>query len=298
MNRIIHFSERIPDPSFPDRPRKDKTFCGRKRVIQNLGIISILLLGHLVLRAGDRRFKEIRCFPAPEARQGVAVDVDHIYVVGSQKIGKYDKMTGERVAEWMGDADGPILHLDSGVIVEGKLFCAHSNYPTIPMTSSIEIWDAGTMEHVGSHSFGIHWGSCTWVDLYNGTWWATFAQYDKWKHVTGKGTEWTTLVQFADHWQPLNAWIFPDTVIQRMRPMSNSGGSWGPDGLLYCTGHDHQEVYVLRIPKQGSVLELVEIVPLQVSGQGIAWDRTMPHMVYGIRKEGREVVQLQMISNE
>ena len=23
--------------------------------------------------------------------------------------------------------------------------------------------------------------------------------------------------------------------------MSNSGGSWGPDGLLYCTGHDHPE---------------------------------------------------------
>ena len=245
--------------------------------------------------AGERGFREIRYFPAQEARQGVAVDDAYVYVVGSQRIGKYDKETGERVAEWVGDESGPIIHLDSGVIVDGKLYCAHSNYPELPMTSSVEIWDAATLEHLGNHSFGIYRGSCTWVDCYDGHWWAAFAHYEKWKKDTGKGTECSSVVKFGEDWRELGSWVLPDSVVGRMRPMSNSGGSWGPDSLLYCTGHDYPEVYALRIPEQGSVLELVEVVPLDVYGQGIAWDRTWKNMIYGIRKKDREVVQSELI---
>jgi hypothetical protein len=57
-------------------------------------------------------------------------------------------------------------------------------------------------------------------------------------------------------------------------------------------------VYVLKIPDQGSVLELVEIVPLEVYGQGIAWDRTEGKTIYGIRKKNREVVKSEMILEE
>jgi hypothetical protein len=28
-----------------------------------------------------------------------------------------------------------------------------------------------TMEHVDTHSFGIHQGSATWVDRHDGSWW-------------------------------------------------------------------------------------------------------------------------------
>ncbi len=69
------------------------------------------------------------------------------------------------------------------------------------MTSSIEIWDAKTLEHIDSHSFGINWGSCTWADYYDGYWWASFAQYDKWESETGKGTHWTTMVKFDEKWK-------------------------------------------------------------------------------------------------
>jgi len=75
-----------------------------------------------------------------------------------------------------------------------------------------------------------------------------------------------------------------------MIPMSNSGGSWGPDGYLYCTGHDRSEVYAVKIPDKGSVLELVETVPLPILGQGIAWDRSRSGFIYGIRKKDRQVV--------
>ena len=249
-------------------------------------------------QAADRQFKEITRFNMVEARQGVAVDQDHIYVIGSRKIGKYEKLTGKTVAQWEESENGPIIHLDSGVIIEGKLYCAHSNYPGVPMTSSIEIWDAETLEHIGSHSFGIQWGSCTWIDYHGGQWWAAFAHYEKWKHVTEKGSEWTTVVKLDDQWQKLEAWVFPEEVIHKFRPMSNSGGSWGPDGLLYCTGHDLPELYAFRIPQRGSVLELVETIPINIFGQGIAWDRSEKGNIYGIRKKDKQVVLSEFIENK
>jgi hypothetical protein len=74
--------------------------------------------------------------------------------------------------------------------------------------------------------------------------------------------------------------------------MSNSGASWGPDSLIYCTGHDNHEVYAMRLPKMGSTLELVKIIPVASFGQGIAWDRTSGggRELWGIVKSKREVV--------
>jgi hypothetical protein len=61
----------------------------------------------------------------------------------------------------------------------GKLYAAHSNYNESPMVSSIEIFDARTMEQVGTHSFGIERGSLTWLDRHDGAWGAAFANYDR-----------------------------------------------------------------------------------------------------------------------
>lgn len=238
----------------------------------------------------QKKFSEITTFNADEARQGIAVDEDYVYVVGTQQIGKYDKKSQKRLKHWQGAEEGPIIHLDSGVIFEGKLYCAHSNYPQIPMTSSVEVWDAQTLEHISSHSFAIYKGSCTWVDRFAGFWWASFAHYNKLKEQTGKGSEWTTVVKFDDQWRELQSWVFPKDVYERFGRMSNSGGSWGPDSLLYCTGHDNAEVYAMRIPQMGSVLQLVSIIPIEIFGQGIAWDRSKPGMIYGIRKKEGKVI--------
>jgi len=240
-------------------------------------------------------FETVHTFHCPEARQGVAVDRDHFYAIGSRQIGKYDKKTGERVAHWEEKVDGPIIHLDSGVVVEGKLVCSHSNYPEVPMTSSVEIWDVDTLEHQGSYSFGIRWGSCTWIDRYQDSWWASFAHYEKLKNQTGKGNRWTTVVQFNDTWQEQQSWIFPENVLNRFYPMSNSGGSWGPDNLLYCTGHDLGELYALRLPDSGSVLELISILPINNKGQGIAWDRNDRGVIYSIKKKERQVIVNRLI---
>jgi hypothetical protein len=95
-------------------------------------------------------------FAVPEANQGVGVDACHFYAVDNYAIGKYDKTTGKLVKKWEGPKSGPIVHLDSAMVMNGKLYAAHSNYPDWPMTSSLEIFDVDSMEHVGTHSFGIH----------------------------------------------------------------------------------------------------------------------------------------------
>ena len=239
---------------------------------------------------GQQRFQTIRTFSAEEAHQAVAVDSDYFYAIASASIGKYDKRTGKRVDRWRGAKNGPILHLDSGVIVDGKLYAAHSNYPDIPMTSSVEVWDTGTMNHIGSHSFGIYNGSLTWIDRHDGYWWGVFAHYREFSDQTGKDKKWTTLVQFDDRWTPLRSWVFPGEVLDRFGTKSNSGGSWGPGGNLYISGHDRPELYMMQLPEAGSTLELLDIIPIENEGQGIAWDRSEPGIVYTIKRSSREVV--------
>lgn len=246
----------------------------------------------------DRAFQEILKFDVPKARQGIAVDDSFFYVINTKNIVKYEKEIGKFVKKWEGKEIGPIIHLDSGVIIKGKLYCAHSNYPETPMTSSVEIWDAQTLRHIGSHSFGVQWGSCTWIDRFQGCWWAVFAHYEKFKPILNKDNQWTTLVKFDDDWRFLQTWIFPEQVLDRFGSQSNSGGSWGPDSMLYCSGHDKPELYVLKLPEAGSILELVEIVSINNQGQGVAWDRTNKGIMYTLRRKDKQVAVFKLIENK
>lgn len=229
--------------------------------------------------------EQIAEFSVPEANQGVGVDRQHFYAIDNFAIGKYDKKTGKLVRKWQGEKQGPILHLDSAMLMDGKLYAAHSNYPQWPMTSSLEIFDADTLAHIGTHSFGIQWGSLTWADWHDGHWWMTFANYDR---LLGPGkTPYghkvnTIMVKFTRDFRPLQSWTLPKVILDKFEDMSNSGGSWGPDGYLYLTGHDPAELYRMRLPKAGSVLELVDVIPMNIRGQGIAWDRSERGVIYGI----------------
>lgn len=257
----------------------------------------LLSLASLPVLAQDGGFTVERRLSAPEAHQAVAVDSNYVYAITNRAIGKYDKETGEQVDRWAGAEDGPIIHLNSGIVRNDTLYSAHSNYPGVPMTSSIEMWDVTTMTHVGSHSFGIYQGSATWIDWHAGDWWVAFAHYGAGEDgegpsggVPGKGSEWTTLVRFSPDWQRRAAWTFPAAVIDRMQPYSTSGGAWGPDGRLYVTGHDRTEIYVLTMPAAGSTLQLEATLPFPGEGQGIAWDPSEADVLYGIRRDADEIV--------
>ena len=245
-------------------------------------------------------FEKIAELDVPEANQGVGVDERYLYAVDTRAIGKYDKATGKLVQRWEAAADAPIVHLDSAMLLGGKLYAAHSNYPGWPMTSSVEIFDAATLEHLDSHSFGTRWGSLTWVDWHDGHWWLAFANYDQRigpgdTPYGGKAN--TVVIEMSENFEPLQSWRLPKEVLDRFADMSNSGGSWGPDGFLYLTGHDTTEVYRTTAPKAGSVLELVDIVPLNIRGQGIAWDRSQPGVLYGIIRASA-VERIALIGNK
>jgi len=160
-----------------------------------------------------------------------------------------------------------------------------------PSSGSIEIWgDTKRLEHVGNHSFGITSGSCTWIDRHDDAWWVVFAEYGGKRQTPGRDVQWTTLVKFDDDFQRQAAWVFPATVLERMRPYSCSGGSWGPDGRLYGTGHDRQEIYVLELPSTGSSLIHRDTIQSVNPGQGIAWDRTSTRDLFGVDRARDEVV--------
>jgi hypothetical protein len=237
-----------------------------------------------------KSFETVRQFAAPEAVQGVAVDERYFYAIANRSIGKYDKKTGQRVKIWKDAAGGPFIHLDSGVVIDGLLYCAHSNFPATPMTSSIEIFDTTNLTHVGSHSFGIFGGSATWIDRWDGYWWVAFAHYAGNGGEPGKGPGWTTLMKFDPDWRCVGGYAYPASIIEKFGGMSNSGGSWGDDGLLYITGHDNAEIYALSLPVAGSVLVLEDTFPVSAEGQGIAWDRNTPGAIYTIIRSKSTVV--------
>ncbi len=250
----------------------------------------------------------VRLVNATDANQGVAVDGDHFYSIDNFSITKHNKTTGEPTLQWYGGADGPIIHLDGGVVINGTLYAPHSNYPTAPETSSVEEWNVTTMEHIRSYSFGVNRGSLTWIDQDStGTWYGTFANYDRVQQGQTQpyGLSMNTqLVRFSpgpeSPFQYISqSWIFPEEMLSEIfSPMSNSGGSFGPDGWLYITGHDASAAYAVQIPSAGSVVIWVATVSLpDIAGQGIAWDRSIKSTVangtlYGISRESRQVVEM------
>jgi hypothetical protein len=258
-------------------------------------LLSLVLVAS-VARA-QTNLQQVAEYAIADANQGVGVDAQHFYPVDDTVIAKFRK-DGTFVAR-ADYASLGIIHLDSATVVDGRIYCSHSNYRYFPMTSSIEVFDAETLEHLGSHSIGILLGSLTWLDKHDGYWWGTFANYDR----TGRlpdGTESplpygvkynASLVKFDRSWRPLESWIFPVELLEKFEQMSNSGGSWGPDGNLYLTGHDPAELYKIRFPRAGSILEVEETIPANIRGQGIAWDRSRPGTLYGIIRATSEEEQ-------
>ena len=227
----------------------------------------------------------IRTYKADEAIQGVAVDERHFYAINNTAIGKYERGSGRKAGAWQSSKEVPLIHMDGGVVVRGRLFCSHSNFPETPMQSSIEIFDPQTLRHVGSQSFGQDNGSLTWVDWNAGFWWVCFGHYNGKGGEPNKPNTRTSLVRYDSEWRRRGGYTFPPDVIARWDGMTASGGVWGPGDLLYVTSHHAPEFYVFRLPRAGSVLKLVRIVASPAEGQGIALDPSRRRFFQIQRKE-------------
>jgi hypothetical protein len=219
-----------------------------------------------------------KSFKVPEAHQAAAADEKCFYAIASEKIAKYDRTTGLRVAVSTGEAK----HLNSGFFWQGKLYCAHSNYPRTPEQSEIRLLNPETMQLSIYKDFGNFGGSLTWAvrkDKEEG-WWCNFAHY-------GAKNDQTFLVRFNDDWKETARWTYPAEVLQQIGTASISGGLWREDVLL-VTDHDHRRLYRLKVPAAGKILEYQGLYAAPFTGQGIAVDPVTGGLV-GIDRGKTEV---------
>jgi hypothetical protein len=219
----------------------------------------------------------VKTLSAPEANQAAAADEKFIFAITNTKVAKYDRQTEKLIAVSAGEAK----HLNSGFLWQGRLYCAHSNYPQTPERSEIKVLDIESMQLTTFKDFGNYGGSLTWAVRESDHWWCNFALY-------GDDNAETFLVKFDDEWREVGRWTYPSEVVSQIGKMSLSGGIWR-SGSLLVTDHDHPALYELRLPEQGSVLKFVERHLAPFTGQGIATDPLTGGLV-GIDRPKRQVV--------
>jgi len=242
-------------------------------------MIALLLLlfaeSALPLKAG---WVEKSAAKSEYATQAAAADEGSFYAVSNTHVAWYDRNTGKLLAA----ATAPgTKHLNSAFVWKGKVYCAHSNYPTLPEESDIRVFDPATEKLRVFRTFKNPPGSLVW-NVHDGkNWWCCFAHY-------GTDNVKTILTKMTDEFQELARWTFPKVVVDDWDRMSASGGLWDGDTLL-ISHHHFPVLYRLKLPKEGTVLEFVEALACPFPGQGIAADPKTKGLV-GIDRSKKTVV--------
>jgi hypothetical protein len=228
------------------------------------GLLFLIWLFPVDGYSGDQvklpQYRETGTLGAPQAHQAAAADRKFIYAITNNVVAKYSRKTRQQLAVSVGKA----LHLNSGYLYRGSLLCAHSNFPRIPEHSQIKVLDTNSMQLTTFHDFGDYGGSLTWVVRVGNRWLCNFAKYDK-----SNGD--TFLAEFDRNWTETRRWTYPQAMVAQLGKYSLSGGLFHQQRLL-VTGHDAQELYYLRIPQTGTVLEYIGKSPVPFTGQGFAVD--------------------------
>jgi hypothetical protein len=241
-------------------------------------LLLVCLLGTSALAwTQPHSYVETRSLAAPEATQAAAADERHVYAIDNRRIARYDRHNGQRLAESRGEA----FHLNSGFLWQGKLYCAHSNFPRTPAQCVVKTLDLQSMQLADHFDFGDRYGSLTWVVRHADAWWCNFAHY-------GADNAKTLVVRFDDQWRKQNQYTYPRELIADLGTYSLSGGLWLDEHLLVI-GHDKPKIYRLRLPSQGNVLTLVDTFAVPFPGQGIALDPVTGGLI-GIERARRRVI--------
>ncbi|WAC19618.1 hypothetical protein OVA24_20575 [Luteolibacter sp. SL250] len=242
------------------------------------GILQLIIGWAVCMSAGaETAYVETRVVPSRFATQAAAVDGRFIYAVASKEIAKLDRADGKELALSEGEAS----HLNSAVVMDGKIYCAHSNFPLKPEKGKILMLDPATMKLEIFHEFSEPPGSLTWALRKDGSWWCHFAHY-------GKDNGNSVLVRYDADWKETGRWTYPPEFVAEWGKMSLSGAVW-QGGELLANGHDKKRIYRLKVPEAGKVVEWVATHPSPFPGQGIALDPETGGLV-GIDRKRKSVV--------
>lgn len=247
-------------------------------LMQRLLVLSLSFFASLAADGAEpaRHWELTQTLPAAEAGQAAAADERFVYAITNTKVAKYDRRSGERLAV----SEGAAEHLNSGFLWNGRLYCAHSNYPKTPEQSEIKVLDLASMKLTTFHDFDASEGSLTWALHKDDHWWCHFAFY-------GDDNLRSYLAQFDREWREVQRWTLPQELIAKLGRFSLSGGVWMGEELL-VTGHDDPVVFRLRLPKSDRVLEFISAEAAPFTGQGIAIDLVTNGLV-GIHRQRKEV---------
>ena len=254
-----------------------------------LFVLTSYLLPAVAKQPAQRGLRELQRYQSNNALQAVAVDETSFYAISSREIARYQKSDGMQIKRWTVPKESHIRHLNSGVVIDGVLYCANSNWPATPLKNTVEVFAAKSLKHQKTIQFPNSKGTINWIDRRQNSWWIAF-DFDGEPEKTNK----TRLIRYDDQWQPQATFTFPETILERFFPHGNSGGAWGPNGLLYTTGHDPGELYVLRLLESERSLEYVETLTVPLAGRGIAWDRRDIGILFGIHHTQNEVLKLRL----
>jgi len=231
-----------------------------------LGVISFIIFLYYLTKPKNQIIR----YKAKEATQGVISYGNYFYAIGTNTIGKYDKRTGKKLK-----TSKKFKHLNGGIIKNNELYITHN-----PQGNNwIEIFDLN-LDHLRTINMNKHNGSLTWIDYHNNKWWGSLSFY---KNNLNK----SRIVQFDSNWNIIKKWEYPKELLNKFYPYSNSGGKFH-NGLLFLTGHDKGEIYVIKINDK---IDLINIIKLPITGQGISSDG---NYVYGINRTLKEVVVVKL----
>ena len=253
------------------------------RVLQSLQVVVLgfaILLGLPALAEGPV-WNRVRTLPSADAHQAAAADDEFLYAISSTRIVKYDRFTDREIAV----SSGPAKHLNSGFLWDGKLYCAHSNYPAVPEQSEILVLDPASMELTTFHEFGNAGGSLTWAIRDAAHWWCNFARY-------GESNAETFLVRYDLDWKETGRWTYPRELIAKLGRNSLSGGVFvdGEGPTFLVTGHDDKVLFRVAVPPPPSqVLSFEGEIAVPFTGQGIARDPRTGGLV-GIDRARKQVL--------
>lgn len=215
-----------------------------------------------------------------DARKGVVADTEYFFAINTTSISKYDIRTGIHLKSINFEDHPRIRNLTGGVIVNNRLYVANAPETDKHRQNTIEVF---TKDLVYLYNINVtgNTGSLTWIDYYDGKWWGCFAHFND-------QVRYTAMVEFYHpnpnleiiphqkdlvNWHVKDRWFFPHKVSECFKPYSCMGGSFGPDGKLYVTGNNKNELYVLNFNQYSPIMALDHTKNVDIEGKGICWDR-------------------------